>query len=836
MTTYADPGRCPDCRAAIDGGARCARCGLLLRGAAAGQLFSTLQRADQLLATLRTASTAPAPSPAPIPAPIPAPATPAPRPARPARVQLSSASVPAILLTVGAGCLLVASSVFLVVAWSVLGVGGRTAVLVLLTVVAGLVTRAAVRRGLRAAAESFALVGFGLLALDLTGAAHAGWFGELSTEGLLDLVGGALLIAGTAGAVLSRRPALAGQGDRLVGRLVAAEAVAAVGVGLAAVATSTGGLGVAPGLVVATGLAAACAAGLHRLALPVAAVGSGCVAALTWLGLTEVGLGRALDVAAWRPLWVELRVWPLLVAVLLAATPALVARLPRPARVTALGVAHSLLTVAALVPVLSLRTTPLVLVAVAVLLATAACTRLLPGAWAFVGLGTQALTVVGVGGVTAVLTAVAAGRLLGAAGPGGRPTDRLTAVTGDLPAGWVLPLCVLALVATAWTIAVAAGARTPDRRTTGTVAGVLVAATGLATAALFPLPLALVLALLLAAALAGLAGWLATDSGATLGGAAVATVAAVVVGAHAELLLAVAGTVVTGLATAVALRARPVAVAAAGGAVGTVALATAGRSWAGLTELRPEWAALASLLAVAALVLAAPCAADRWAACPSPARVGVDVAAALSALALGSTGVGPAREPWIWSAVYLTVAGVAVTVLARVREDRRAVGPLGAALLVAATWVRLWDLGVGVPEAYTLPSALLLLAAGVHRLHRDPEETTVHALAPGLCLALAPSLLWVLEDPTGLRSLLLGLACLGLVLLGARQRWTAPLTLGAVTGAVLVLRLAGPYVDDALPRWVLIGAAGALLVALGTTWEQRVAEARSAMGRLRSLR
>ncbi len=52
------------------------------------------------------------------------------------------------------------------------------------------------RRGLRAAAESLALVGYGLLALDVTGADHAGWFGDLATSGLLVLVGAVLAVTG----------------------------------------------------------------------------------------------------------------------------------------------------------------------------------------------------------------------------------------------------------------------------------------------------------------------------------------------------------------------------------------------------------------------------------------------------------------------------------------------------------------------------------------------------------------------------------------------------------------------------------------------------------------
>ena len=130
----------------------------------------------------------------------------------------------------------------------------------------------------------------------------------------------------------------------------------------------------------------------------------------------------------------------------------------------------------------------------------------------------------------------------------------------------------------------------------------------------------------------------------------------------------------------------------------------------------------------------------------------------------------------------LTVAGAAVTALSLIREDRRALAWLGGALLALASWVRLWDIGVREPEPYTLPTALVLLAVGLLHLRRHPDASTMTALAPGLGLALVPSLLWVLADPIELRALLLGIACLGLVLAGVQLRWTAPLTLGALVG------------------------------------------------------
>ena len=81
------------------------------------------------------------------------------------------------------------------------------------------------------------------------------------------------------------------------------------------------------------------------------------------------------------------------------------------------------------------------------------------------------------------------------------------------------------------------------------------------------------------------------------------------------------------------------------------------------------------------------------------------------------------------------------------RTDRRIVGYAGGLVLASATWVRLVVEDVSVVEAYTLPSALALLVAGVVRMYRTPAASLV-VLSPGLSLAFLPSLLVALEDPT----------------------------------------------------------------------------------------
>ena len=159
----------------------------------------------------------------------------------------------------------------------------------------------------------------------------------------------------------------------------------------------------------------------------------------------------------------------------------------------------------------------------------------------------------------------------------------------------------------------------------------------------------------------------------------------------------------------------------------------------------------------------------------------------------------------------------------------------GGLLLAAATWVRLLDLGVDVVEAYTLPSALALIAIGAWRLGRDDRSATMTVLAPGLTLATVPSLLAMLDDPYSLRALLLGAGCLSLTVAGAALRWSAPLVVGSVVGALLVLRELAPYAA-AVPTWVTIGISGAVLLMVGITWESRMSDVRRASGYVAALR
>ena len=841
MTRFADPGRCPDCGTQIAPGTpRCPVCALPLTGATAQDLFLTLVRADELVALLRRQAV-PAAPPAASSAGTAVPAVPAAAAslADAPRRGLSGASVPRVLLGLGALCLLVAALVFLAVAWSVLGVGGRTVALVAMTGIGAGSTLRVAGRGLRAASESLGLVTLGLLTLDVYGARHAGWLGHPSEAGFHVLLGLLLLAASVA---LTR-----GVRRQPAGELTAGEVVA----GLAAVLVTEGvadarWLPTSPALVAGVLAAAALAAVLHGQRMPLARAVAAVAAGAAWLALAAHAVERVSEEPTWRSLWAGLEVWPLLVAAGLVAAPALVRRLPVVARVSAAGTGLLLVTTALVAPAFDEGARVLAPTAAAVLLGSALLGALAPRPWGLAAAGVQAVSALGVLATGVALTATALERVAHVAE---RPWDarwtlRLPALPAgtDLPQWWLLPVGVLALTATGAAVLRATGTplRGTGRRGAVTAGAVLGLATLVATLALHPVPVAVLVGVVLLGAGGAVVVGLRTVRPALLGTAAALLAVAAVPAATSQGLTLLAALVTLLLGAAVQLRAGQADVAAAGGLVAAAALAVSCGTTGALLDAVADSTVLVTLAVLGATVLALPFAPERWWTAPvAPARLGVEVGAAAVALPLGTAGVllAPVAEQASWAAGYLTLAGAVVTAIALLHADRRPLGWVGGGLLALASWVRLADVGVHAPEAYTLPSAAALLLLGLVRMRRDGTGTgSLAALGPGLGLALAPSLLWALDDPTSTRALLLGLACLGLVLAGTGLRWTAPVGYGATAGALLVLRFAAPYVDQAVPRWVLIGLAGALLVTLGTTWERRLGEARHALAYLRALR
>lgn len=799
-TRYADPDRCPDCTASLRRPVTaCATCGLPLTGEDAAGLFSTLQTADAYLARLRRAAQG---ATAPVPAPT-APSTPVtwqPTLVVPERTGVSW-SVPAVLLALGATCLTVGALVFLAVAWSVLGVGGRTAVLLGFTGVAVAVTVVTARRGLRGAAEAFAALAGLFAALDLAGAYHSGWLGDLGAPA-------AVLVSGAAIAVLAGAGNLALRGGT---RLVAPQLLAVGGLAAAALAapfTWDAHLTTLVGATIA--LLLGCAEAGRRSGQLVLAVGAATLAANGWLAL--VGLGLADGTASW------------LVAAGYAAGAFALAlhRSVAPWAAAPLGVAAYLLVVATIgVELTGTTSEVVVLVAVAALLAAAvspAARAAAPAAIAGSGVLAGVASLLALGWLVALVEGVA-----DAVASGTELSTRFVPVTtGSTAEPWTVGLAALAVGATFLAVRpLAAGVWAPPAAppAAATAGIVLLGYTDLLLAAVAVA--AVVAALHLGARCIGSGPrWLAW-TGATTG----TVLAAAVASFHPAPLTAV-GAAASLVALGVVLRGatdeRPVVATVLAPLVGLTAAAAGWLVGAPLT-----WAAVATIV-VTGLVAVALATRDRGPTRPRDAL----------ALGLGSVaalvGMGAAADPGGWATGYLVLLGAVAAALAITRRSLP-LSLLATGFQVAALWVRLAVAEVETPEAYTIPLAAVLLVYGAWWGHRDRALGTTQTLLPGLTVGLAPSLVLAVGDPVSQRAALLAVACAVLVAVGATARLRAPFLAGAVTGLVLAVAETAPYAD-AVPRWVSLGVAGAVLLAAGVRWEHLAGAGRRGWGHVLDLR
>lgn len=305
---------------------------------------------------------------------------------------------------------------------------------------------------------------------------------------------------------------------------------------------------------------------------------------------------------------------------------------------------------------------------------------------------------------------------------------------------------------------------------------------------------------LLAAAALTLAGFRHLEdprSGVTLLGAALAGALALT-GVAVVLLAVRSGRLrgpVVGYAAALVLLAAGVAVAPAGAAataVALVALSVPGAVLAGWRRGHPEESVLTGAWAVAVL----------------------------AALQQATT----TEDPALLVAVLLAVAGLTCSGYSLL--PRRGWAAVPASLLCSgAVWTLLLEREVSTVEAYSLPLAALLGVVGLVRLRREPAAPSWLTVGPALAVALLPSAVASVDDPSPTRALLVLVAGAAVLVLGVRLRWQAPLVVGAVALAVVAVSQLGPYAVG-LPRWLSFGLVGLLLLVLGARYEQRRRNAR----------
>lgn len=200
-------------------------------------------------------------------------------------------------------------------------------------------------------------------------------------------------------------------------------------------------------------------------------------------------------------------------------------------------------------------------------------------------------------------------------------------------------------------------------------------------------------------------------------------------------------------------------------------------------------------------------------------------AASGAVIGLAAASISSEVEAWGQVGLQLGIVGVAAGSYAVVAR-RRWVGVAAVADLVVASWTAVGGAGVETPEAYTLPAALGLLVIALPALRSGAPSWAAEGAAAGV--ALVPSALVVVADPTALRLVLVVVAACVLVVAGTLLHRQAPFVIGAgVLLFVTVGRLA-PY-TPLLPRWLTLGTAGILLLVLGGTYERRRQQAREAV-------
>lgn len=819
---FADPSLCLKCRELIEVGVgECPHCGTDLNSHAVQQAWQALVVADQWIAHAPKIGAPEAGLDTP---PVHGHST-AVNTARPAdRVDASGVvsrsrklSAGTVLLILGAISLLVAGGIFVGVSWGSMGILGRALTLLAFTAVVGLLAAVMTRRTLRASAESLWAVFLGLLSLDWFAAVSQGLFGlDALTFGYsVGLWGAVIASAGAAIVSLGRRPLQV----ELSAPSIASGAAAGLGAGFV-VAEWVDDFWWAAA---ATALAATAAFLLHRAAVTWGSRIAGGFAAAFGIIAVAAALFEALEHPSLKALTIDRHGLPL---VIVAVAAVVAGRLWERGR--SAGALVATLAAAALVAIPTEDAFPergAYLVA-AVLVGAVGVLVAGVGPWRR---GVRwALLATGVGLALASLPWL--GRYLelveqGAFGPRVKPL--LVTLASD---EWSGPGWVALVVAAGLACLLASARRWPElARFTSHAAGAAWT--------------------VLAAGILGAVGTRAWPALAVAGATLLVGAGLAVRNGHAPDGWRHLGPALVGAAPIITLSSWPGSPIVWPTAAAALFVLTrlwpdgwlrrgaifAGTAWALLSigalmrwlEYGNHWTAVALVAAtVVALGVALAFAKAEWTHRSAEAAAGV---VGVFGLLLGSVNTQQAEWlPW-------TVGGAGVALLGIVGKRRRAYIPVGSALLGVAYVLRLADAGVEVVEAYTAPFALALLAAGLWAMRRSPSLSTTRALSAGTTLALLPSLPQALDEPASLRALVLGLVAAAFLAAGISLRWKVPLVGGAGVLLLVVLANFGPLAM-AVPRWMLIAALGAIAIAIGATWENRVREGRAAVRYLDAMR
>lgn len=171
--------------------------------------------------------------------------------------------------------------------------------------------------------------------------------------------------------------------------------------------------------------------------------------------------------------------------------------------------------------------------------------------------------------------------------------------------------------------------------------------------------------------------------------------------------------------------------------------------------------------------------------------------------------------------VVLTIA--AAPLIAYGMNPARRIGLLIAGLLlIIANTAFVVASGATTVEWFTIPPAVAMLAIGV--LAWRNESSWVY-LGPGLLIGLVPSALLADSNDNWIRVTLVVAAALAVIMVGVYGGLQASFVIGA---AVLAKIGIWQFLEVAplIPRWITLGAAGAILLTVGATYERRLTQAK----------
>ncbi len=207
-------------------------------------------------------------------------------------------------------------------------------------------------------------------------------------------------------------------------------------------------------------------------------------------------------------------------------------------------------------------------------------------------------------------------------------------------------------------------------------------------------------------------------------------------------------------------------------------------------------------------------------------------------------------------ALALLVLALMIVTVALARRGAVTLPPVWVTFGVAwCTAVASWSQRELRVEAYSLPLGLALLAVGIIAMRPLPPETadaratltswpigftgSWRLLTPGIVVTLLPSILATGTDPRTERAILVIALALVAILIGSIRRLAAPFILGIIAlplENIVVFAVQIGRNIGALPWWITLATAGAVLLVIAVGSERRTGKGTGAAARLRDLK